>query len=84
MRDRDDRLAGLYHLAGLRALGHHNARRVRPKLAVAEMVLRLMQLRLGDIEIRFGGVERSLRGVVVCFGGPALNSSECAFAPCYW
>src|SRR3974390_1442621 len=42
LRDRDDRLAGLYHLAGLRAPGDHDARRVSPKLAVAEMVLGLM------------------------------------------
>src|SRR6185369_6442052 len=44
VRDSDDYLAGPYHLAGLGALGDHDTWSISPKLAVAEMVLGLMQL----------------------------------------
>jgi hypothetical protein len=73
MRDRDNRLCGPDHLAGLRALRDHDTWGVSQKLGASELVLDRMQLGLGDFKLRLGGVERSLRGVVVRLGGPALG-----------
>jgi hypothetical protein len=72
VRDRNDGLTGPYHLAGFDGFRDNDTWGIGAKLAVAEMVLGFMQLRLCDSELGLGGLKASLRRVVLNLGGPAL------------
>src|SRR4249919_2202643 len=72
MREGDDRLTSTYDLAGFGTGGNHDARRIRQKIRIAQLVLGLVQLRFCGINFGIGGTERSLRGIKFHLGGPAL------------